>query len=226
MKLAIFSDLHGNLDALQVVIQELQSQQIDQLVCCGDLVGYYPDSNEVIALLKKYNVEVVQGNHDEKVGNYTKHSKEDYALLTKEELQASASIAYIAQNITEENQFYLQNLPSKIEKKINGYSLLFIHGSVTSNKEYLYEEVLNSLSYPYDFVCSGHTHLPYVIQKGKTLFANAGSVGKPKHGNHNAIYLLLEIDQELKCSIHEVSYNVENTKQRFLENEAIDPKNI
>lgn len=222
MRIAIFSDIHGNLDALQAVLLELQTQQIDQMICCGDLVGYYPDSNEVIELLKKYNVEVVQGNHDEKVGSYFKHSKEDFALLSKEELQASASIAYIGQHLSEENKVYLQNLPRKIVKKINGFSLLFVHGSLTSNKEYLYEEVVGSLSYPFEFVCSGHTHLPYVIPKEYTLFVNAGSVGKPKHGNHNAVYLLLEINKELKCSIHEVSYDVEKTKIRFLSNNAID----
>ena len=68
MKIAILSDIHGNLPALQVVLADIYSRDIQQIYCLGDLTDFAPWDNEVIALIRNLNIPCVLGNHDERIG--------------------------------------------------------------------------------------------------------------------------------------------------------------
>ena len=69
MKIAVFSDIHSNLPALQAVLQDIENHQPDKMICLGDLVGYAPFPNEVISIIRSLNIPVIMGNYDQGVGN-------------------------------------------------------------------------------------------------------------------------------------------------------------
>ena len=64
MKVGVVSDIHANAPALRVVLNDLADRNVDQVLCAGDVVGYYPFPNEVISLLQEHNIRSIVGNHD------------------------------------------------------------------------------------------------------------------------------------------------------------------
>ena len=178
MKIAVIGDIHGDKDALQEVMCTI-GQSVDQIYSTGDLVGYKEYPNEVIEIIRDNHIQVVQGNHDRKVG-VTEHLKEvPYCYITKENIQ------------------YLLQLEEKQEFVIEGKKVLLFHSHPLTQDAYLFEEehLLEPLAseLPYDVFIFGHTHIPYVREiKGK-YFINVGSVGLMKDGTTRASYATIEI---------------------------------
>lgn len=210
MKVAVIGDVHSNVYALESVLLDIKRRDIDCILGTGDLVGYLPYPNEVVELFRKHNILSVQGNHDALIGN-------DYAItnsmlngLEEKELQANASRHYTNKTITDENRKYLKYMTKSIRMDISGKSIAIVHGSPSSQKEYLYNEEEALLKWSErineDILICGHTHIPYVNYIGEKVFINAGSVGKPKHGNGNATYVVLDVKDKVHCEIIEVPY--------------------
>lgn len=201
MKIALFSDIHANLPTLESVLQSIDEQQPDAIYCLGDLVGYNIWPNEVIKAIRSRGIVTIAGNHDAKVEG----------LSNSELTDTGKNYAYSI--IDEDGKIYLATLPAHIwvEFKLKGQTLnlLFVHGSPSSNEEYLLEdksekvflEVFETANC--DILCFGHSHKPYHrILKGageyKNQFyhaINIGSVGKPKDGDARACYVLLTIHE-------------------------------
>lgn len=226
MKFAVIGDIHSNIYALESVLEDIKSKNVDFIVSTGDLVGYLPFPNEVIDLVRKERVIVVQGNHDQAIANAKAVSQEELEQMTEQEVLAKASACYTAAIITEENRHYLRKLPQFLGFRQGELEILVVHGSPRSINEYLYESspALEEISEDgqYDVIICGHTHIPYHKEiKGKQ-YINAGSVGKPKHGNGQATYVVVEIfNHTVACEIIEVSYNVEQLQKDILENKYI-----
>lgn len=196
-KIAIFGDIHGNLNALESVWEKMDELDIDQRFCLGDLVGYGVQPNEVINFIQQHNVPTIMGNYDQGVGY---DSDDCGCAYTTPEAQAlgEQSIAWSNAHVTNANKTYLRNLPMTMSLMLGKKRVLLVHGSPRRINEYLYEDRPESGIQRLfdmtgaDIMICGHTHKPYdrTLASGKRLI-NAGSVGKPKDGNNEAGFLLL-----------------------------------
>lgn len=231
MRFAVISDIHSNKYALESAIADINKRNVDFIVSTGDLVGYLPFPNEVIELVRKNKIMVVQGNHDKFIGESTKVIQEDLVGINDNDIQSNASSYFTNLTITDDNRKYLRNLSDKITIDCNGLKIVIVHGSPRAIDEYLYEdsEILKSLleSIDEDIIICGHTHIPYHFQTNKKHIINVGSVGKPRHGSSMSTYAIVEIvNEKVNCEILEVSYDLSKIKEAIKENEMISNKLI
>jgi len=214
MKIALFSDIHANIDALKPVLDDIYSRSPDAVYCLGDLVGYAPFPNEVIETIRKKGIPVIAGNYDQGVGL----NSDDCGCAYKtdeDKTRGAESIAFTNEIISDENRAYLRSLPAhfRIEYGVNTdpYHLLLVHGSPRKINEYLFEDredkslVRMIKNVNAHIMAFGHTHKPYHKKlkdsDGKTRHAiNTGSVGKPKDGDPRACYVMLDWEGDLDLS--------------------------
>lgn len=204
MKIALFSDIHANLPALEAFFASIEQQKPDAIYCLGDLVGYNTWPNEVINAIRQRGIPTIAGNYDYGVGR----TSDDCGCAYKtdeEKANGAVSISYTNQVVKKEERAYLRTLPAhiKIEFQLNNdkLNLLLVHGSPRRINEYLFEDreeksLLRIMQdADADIMCFGHTHKPYHrILPGFRHAINIGSVGKPKDGDPRGCYVLLYID--------------------------------
>lgn len=207
MKLAIISDIHANLPALEAVWNGLQQHHPDFVYCCGDLVNFAGWDNEVVDFIRQHNITTVQGNHDEGIGNG--HAHFNYSSKTEAQKQFGlASIAHVQKSTTEKIKEFLRSLPFSLriefKSKNNSVNLLLVHGSPSFNDESIFPDTLEETLVRFlkkakaDIIVCGHTHKPFhkkiLLKDGAETIRkdmiNAGSAGKPKHGNNKACYTI------------------------------------
>ena len=222
MRIAIISDIHSNIDALNAVLKDIKSRAIEEVFSTGDLVGYLPYPNEVINTFVANDVQSIQGNHDLAIVEAPPVDKKSLATLTPLDLQKSASRVYTLTTISEENKAYLEALPETIEIEMDGVMIALVHGSPDRNDEYLYEdsERLEAIAKTMvaDVLVFGHTHVPFHKVVNKKHFVNAGSVGKPKHGNPNSTYVIIETqDGKVQVEVVEVPYDAAPICKKIIE---------
>ncbi|AGL03403.1 metallophosphoesterase family protein [Desulfoscipio gibsoniae] len=215
MRIAVFSDIHGNKHAMDAVLADIPGREPDLVVCLGDLVGYgaYPDA--VVQAIRDNAIITVMGNYDDAIANRRMVCGCDY----KDEKAMEAgvkSISWTMENTSEASKEFMLNLPDRISKEIEGRSVLFVHGSPRQLNEYLYEDIPAGDLLPMlqeadaDVLVCGHTHLPYHrIVEGRHII-NAGSAGKPKHGDPRAVYVLINIGQDIQVDFVKVPYDYES----------------
>ena len=213
IRIAIFSDIHGNRHALEAMLADIDGQHPDQVYCLGDLVGYGAHPNEVIELIHGRGIPTVMGNYDDGVG----FDRDDCGCAyTDAEMRrlGDLSLRWSREHVTAGNKARLRALVPSIRLEAAGVRLLLVHGSPRRMNEYVYEDrPLASLervarAAEADVLAFGHTHLPYVKPVAGVLLVNDGSVGKPKDGDPRAAYALLDIGAEVKASIRRVAYDV------------------
>jgi putative phosphoesterase len=219
-QVTIFGDIHGNLPALEAVLADIDANGLSPLCCLGDLVGYGTFPNEVIETIWARNIPTLMGNYDQGVGNNSDDCGCAYTTKVAEEL-GKRSIAWSNQNTTDENKAYLRQLTSQIPIELDRLRVQLVHGSPRKINEYLFEnrpdaslERLLDLTQADVLVC-GHTHIPYhrILPSGRHV-VNAGSVGKPKDGNPQACYVVLEAhDRDLTVTFRRVPYDIERAAQ-------------
>lgn len=215
MKIAVISDIHGNLYALQAVLSDIILNKVDMVYCAGDVVGYAPFPNEVIDLIRLNNIPSVLGNYDDTIANNRLVCGCDYKN-EKAQALGEISIAWTRDHVTEVSKEYLRSLPSEIRFAAGQYEAVIVHGSPRRLNEYLHRDtpreyllqLLNDSAC--DILLCGHTHIPYHLSPGPGKHVvNAGSAGKPKHGDPSATYVILNFTGGLTVSIRKVSYDVE-----------------
>ena len=218
MKITVIGDIHGNKYALDCVLLHINNRDVDVIVSTGDLVGYLPYPNEVIDLIREHKIMVVQGNHDKVIAESRKINLDEINRMSTPEIHKSASAAFTNWCITNENREFLKNLCSKLVFECGDKKVVVVHGSPMRIDEYLYEEEEHlaqvSELISEDVIICGHTHIPYFKQVHGKYFINAGSVGKPKHGDSQGTYVIVEIKKgTVSCSIEEVEYDVNQMMQ-------------
>lgn len=215
MKLAVFSDIHGNLQALKAVLEDIESRQADVIWCGGDLVGYGANPGEVVEEIQHRGIPTVMGNYDDGIGYSRIACGCDYS---SEAAMASGqqSIAWTKQHTTESHKVYLRNLPYRLQREFGGFQVVLVHGSPQRLNEYLTEDLPDQVfrnhleSSRAAVLIFGHTHIPFYKNLGGKHLVNSGSIGKPKHGNPNATYVILDITaNNLNADIIEVPYDYE-----------------
>jgi putative phosphoesterase len=209
MKIAIFSDIHGNLQALDAVLADIDAQQVDAVFCLGDLVGYGASPNEVIQRMRARGFPTIMGNYDDGVG----FERDDCGCAYREESErerGDRSLAWTKAHVLNENKLFLQSLVPDVRFDAEGKRFLLVHGSPRKMNEYLFEDrPLSSFqrlaaSSDADVILFGHTHKPYVKDVDGVRFINVGSVGKPKDGDWRACYAILDPE----VTFRRVTYDV------------------
>lgn len=213
MRVAVLADVHANLPAMQAVWTDIQGKGVDRVFCLGDLVGYYPWPNQAIDFVRQHEIECIQGNYDESVGGELFACGCDFKDAKAAEL-GEISLNWTIGQTTGENKAWLRGLPKQLRLKLAGRDLWLVHGSPRRNTEYLTQQFpLTELQQMLadetagSVLFCGHTHLAYHRKLDELHVINAGSAGKPKHGNPNVTYVLVELDENVTVSIVEVAYD-------------------
>jgi len=213
MRLAIISDVHGNLSALDAVLADIEGQHLDRVYCLGDLVGYGAFPNEVIDAIRRADIPTVIGNYDDGVG----FDRDDCGCAYREPVDrelGQRSLNWTRAETSPENKAYLRGLVREIRFDVSATRVLLVHGSPRKMNEYLFEDRPQSSfqrlarSSNADVIVFGHTHLPYTKLVDGVLFVNAGSVGKPKDGDPRACYAILDILAASIVTFRRVEYDV------------------
>jgi putative phosphoesterase len=186
MRLALISDIHANLDALQAVLEDVPP--VDHIVCCGDLVEYYDRPNEVCALIRSRNIPCIRGNHDAYVIG---------ALPPGDANRAAYRTDWTRETLDASHRLWLAELPTEMRFEQDGRQLWVRHASPWDEETYLYADADAALSRlrlaSREILAVGHTHRPLHLKAGDGWLLNPGSVGQPRDYDPRASYAVLDL---------------------------------
>lgn len=198
MKIAIFGDIHGNIEALKAAYDAAIAQNAKKIYHLGDLGGYAPFVNEVVDFLIEHKIQGVQGNYDDAISNNKEHCGCRYEDSLQTEM-SQFSFEWTKRNTNERSKEYMRNLPFEIVFSIYNKKVKIFHASPIKNNLYWYEErkedffLKMAKKAQADIMIYGHTHIPYRRDIDKWTFINAGSVGKPKDGDIRSCLCIVDI---------------------------------
>lgn len=225
MKYAIISDIHGNLEALDTVLTEIDKQKVDSIVCLGDIVGYGPNPNECVDKVREVAEVSLAGNHD-------------YAPLGKLDLSyfnpwARDAIRWTADELSESSVEFLLELPLKLE--LDGFTI--VHATPEQPTEWNYiltigDAARNFSEFNGQVCFIGHSHVPmivsldqegeYLVQKENPLkiedemryIINVGSVGQPRDLNPKASFAIYDSEAK-KYELFRAEYDIGQTQSKI-----------
>ena len=232
MRIALISDIHANLPALEAVLADIDADAtIDAIYHLGDLVGYAPWPNEVVKLLHERAIAGVAGNYDSTTATHYKHCGCKYEDPRQEEL-SHVSYAWTLENTSDESKRILGALPFRLDVRplgghVPGPRLILVHGNPVLNTVYWTEDRPDSFAEQMaaqagakkgDVIAFGHTHKPWHKTIADIHFVNTGSVGRPKDGDPRAGYVVLEFDAgaNVRVAFERVQYDVERTASAIM----------
>lgn len=216
MKIAVISDIHGNMEALNAILEDIKENKCDRIFCLGDYAMAGPEPAEAINRIRELkNAELIQGNTDWMIANYTENvynSIKEAAPVMAEALKNDFEI------LPNEQKEFLKNLPEKMSVEVEGVRILLVHGSPRKNNENILPDTLMSElekmleGVEEDIILCGHTHMPCGFQTtNKKTVVNVGSVGRPFTDEPKSCYLLLEIENG-KCLFEHKFVEYDNKK--------------
>lgn len=201
IKVAVISDIHGNMQALEAVLKDIEVEKCDKIFCLGDLAMAGPEPVKVIEKIKdlyeQCNFTLIQGNTDEMIAEYSPAIIDKVKAFPIMAKALENDVKIIPDNLKE----FLRNLPKQEQLEIEGVTILLVHGSPRKNDENIspdlpvekIEEMLEGVDA--DLIFCGHTHIPcgYQTSSGQTV-VNDGSVGRPFTPNPQACYVVVTFD--------------------------------
>jgi putative phosphoesterase len=188
MIIGLLGDIHGNADALDVVLKKARNLSVDELLVTGDLVGYYFEPFQVMEMLKPWRKKFVRGNHEEMLGKAEKDP--EYMLWVEKHYGSGLRIAL--EELPSDTVKELSELPLTLSLSIGERNILLCHGVPGDCNTYLYPDsglkLLGSTNLDaIDLVIMGHTHYSMLRWAGaRTRLINPGSVGQPRNGRPGA----------------------------------------
>lgn len=214
-RIAILSDLHGDSDATRSVLAAIDEAAPDAIYCLGDLVGYGPEPNETIDLIRERAIPTIVGNYDDGVGFDRDNCGCAYKDAAERE-RGQQSLMWTRMVVTAERKSWLRALPPEIRLDFNGVRLRLVHGSPRRINEYLFEDrdpaslARIARAADCDVLLFGHTHIPWASTIEGVRMINTGSAGKPKDGDPRAAWVLLVIDPggQITSELRRVTYPV------------------
>jgi len=212
MRIAVLSDIHANMHALQAVWDDLSRLEVDAIYCLGDLVGYGAFPNDVIEFVSRNRILTIMGNYDEAVG-YDMHESGTLPRSAQQDRLDRISLAWTRETTTSKKKGYLQSLPLNRREAHRKLRMVFVHGSPRRINEYLYPDLPQATFKAMarladcDVLFTGHTHMPMVKRIERTWMINPGSVGMPQDGDARASYALLTRGLRLDIVIRRVAYD-------------------
>ncbi len=222
MKIAVISDIHGNMQALNAVLADINSENCSKIFCLGDLAMAGPEPEKAIAKIKELyensQLELIQGNTDNMIANYT-----EFGDLVKSKFPVMGNaLGNDVSSISDELIDFLKNLPKQKILMVENVKVHLVHGSPRRNDENILPEMpLNEieemiLDTDADLIFCGHTHIPcgYQTTKKQTV-VNAGSVGRPFTDNPQACYVIVNFNDK--------AFDI---KHKFIDYDNITASNI
>ena len=202
MKYAIIADIHGNLEAFTVVLNDIREQQVDHIVCLGDVVGYNANPKECLKMVRDMNIPVVKGNHDD-------------LCSTNNELEgfnphAADAVHWTRNQLNAEEKQWLRDL--KYTRMVANFTMVHATLDAPDRWQYVFDKLAAAASFPYQVsqICFfGHTHVPvafmrdtvvrggtyskFKIDPSKKYFINVGAVGQPRDNNPKCAYVIYDL---------------------------------
>jgi predicted phosphodiesterase len=225
MKFAIIADIHGNWEAFQVVLDDIQKQRCTHIACLGDVIGYNANPKECLDLVRKMDIPCIKGNHDE----YCSIE----GALEGFNPHAAAAVDWTRKQITEDDRQWLRDL--KYIRMVNGFTT--VHATLDGPQRwgYVFDKLGAAASFPYQTtqVCFfGHTHVPvafirdsmvrggtyskFRVEPGKKYFVNVGAVGQPRDGNPKCAYVVYDMDAST-IELRRLEYDIATTQRKIRE---------
>ena len=195
-RVAVITDIHGNLPALQAALARIDSLGIERIYCGGDLVGYGPHPNEVCALIEQRAIPTIYGNYDYAIARDLDDCGCAYVTPHDREI-GQLSVEWTLANTAQPAKAFMRGLPFDLRFEVGGQTVHLVHGSPRKVNEYLFEDKPDSLyerlaaAEDADVLVFGHTHKPWIRDFGGVRFVNCGSVGKPKDGDPRGAFAVL-----------------------------------
>ena len=215
MKFAIIADIHANLEAFRVVLEDCKKQKVTHYACLGDVVGYNANPKECLDIVRAMAMPVVKGNHDE-------------YCSTEEHLDgfnpaAAEAVNWTRKQLTNDDREWLRDL--KYTRMVTSFTI--VHATLDGPQRwgYVFDKLAAAASFTYQntSVCFfGHTHVPvafmrdnlvrggtyskFKIEAGKKYFVNVGAVGQPRDNNPKAAYAQFDMERE-RITFHRVAYD-------------------
>jgi putative phosphoesterase len=214
MKFAVFSDIHGNADALKQMLKDLEQENISGYICCGDIAGYYYDQEETVDILKSLeNLRIVRGNHD----YYYMKAFDDPTLERLYAEKYGAGYHYKSRNVLD----FIHSLPVSIEAVIDNRNTGIFHGEPQNPMDgRIYpdcKEFHNSFQ-KYQVCFLGHTHYRFMKKVGNVLIINPGSLGQPRDGRGFS-YCIFDLEK-MNCDFRSVLISKDLLKEKITKNET------
>ncbi len=230
MRIAVLSDIHGNLQALEAVLEALAPRGIDRYLVAGDVVGYGADPVACVERVRSLGATVVAGNHDRAVTGQL-----DLATFSHDAAQAAR---WTARRLGESERSFLSCLPLVYDDE----DLLMVHSSPLNPEDWPYladlSEVRRALAACQRRICFvGHSHVPFVYGRGEgeafgrregrydlepswRYLVNTGSVGQPRDGDPRACCVIVDLGESW-LELVRVRYPVEIAQARIRGEEGL-----
>ncbi len=223
MKYAIIADIHANWEGLQTVLADAQANKVTHYACLGDVVGYNANPKECLDVIRKMDMPVVKGNHDE-------YCSVDSALEGFNP-HAAAAVNWTRAQLGEEDILWLREL--RYIRLVANFSI--VHATLDGPKRwgYVFDKLAAAASFTYQNtgVCFfGHTHVPvafvrdstvrggtyskFKVEAGKKYFVNVGSVGQPRDGNPKCGYVIYDMDEQT-IELRRLEYDIATTQAKI-----------
>jgi predicted phosphodiesterase len=225
MKYAIISDIHANLEAFQVVLEDAQNQKVTHYACIGDVVGYNANPKECLDIVCKMNMPCVKGNHDE-------YCSTDDPLEGFNPAAAEA-VHWTRRQLSDKERQWLCDL--KYTKLVANFTLVHATLDAPERWGYVFDKLAAAASFPYQNtqVCFfGHTHVPvafmrdtvvrggtyskFKIDPAKKYFINVGAVGQPRDNNPKAAYVVYDMN-EGTIELRRLEYDIAAAQKKILD---------
>lgn len=223
MKYAIFSDIHANLEAFDVVLRDQKEQGCTHMVCLGDIVGYGADPKECVDYVRALDIPVVKGNHDE----YASHD----GSLEGFNDNAAKAIQWTRKQLSEDDRRWLRELPLVLA--IENFTITHATLDGPQRWGYVFDNLAAAASLTYqktDICFFGHTHVPVAfirdtvvrggtystleIAAGRKYFINVGSVGQSRDGVAKATYVIYDTDHRT-VELRRLDYDIPKVQAKI-----------
>lgn len=225
MRIALFGDIHANLEALEAVLADAAAQGCTDYICLGDVVGYNADPSACLEKVRAMGCPVVKGNHDEDASGT--HSLDSMNPV------AAAALEWTRLQLHEDQRAWLRRL--RMVRQVEDFTIVHSTLDQPANWNYVTNrfDAMSNFSYQFTQICfHGHTHVPRVyvktdkvqevpaesitIEEGAKYFINAGSVGQPRDGDPRACYAIYDLTHKLVV-FRRLDYDRETTKRKILD---------
>jgi len=214
VRIAVISDIHGNLTALEAVLKDINERGVDQVINLGDLVFRGPYPSEVLAALQDLKAPTLRGNTEDML--FQDWPAGDWRQEVAEWTRSVLSPDELA---------YLRGLPFSLRLELDDYKFLLVHASTRDNNQGFVaetpeEQLLELLGPPdHDALVAGHVHRQFLRRAAGRLLINPGAVGLPFDGDPRAAYCILDsapgrLDVQLVRVAYDIDYAVGRAKKR------------
>jgi len=219
MKVAILSDIHGNVYALEAMLKVARKEKVEKLLILGDIVGYYYHPQKIIELLSDWDHHLIKGNHEEILANIVSGKVQESEIRLK---YGSGHRIALEQLSTEQLQMLL-NAPRQMLLEYNGTKILICHSSPWELDLYLYpdtkREILDkSEQFEADLILVGHSHYPFIYKTSKNMLVNCGSIGQSRNSGGHASWALFNTNNGV-VQLRSTPYNVDQLLEEIEEHD-------